>query len=585
VTDIEAGIARWDPSVYTIEDSDLAERCASLLHMCQAFADRYQGQLYSRPARHIAAALRELGELRCLALYLDGTTAAGTAVASGDATRLDHRVRVEAVLDSMDELVQFAELEWLDMPDHRAKALLADPVLAEYRHFLDVIRSVSPYTLPEIAESALAAREPAANAAWVSLHQQITGALRPVVRGVGQPLEDARSLLEGADWQLRADALSAIYDALEPVAGLLAQCLDTLIADKLSVDDLRGLPHPRAERDLANELPPRVVDDMLAIAEQSYPVAQRWFTRKAQLLGMDRLRFEDMRAPVGPMPYIPYDSAVQAVTEAFGGFADWAGELVRDMLAHGRVDADPRPGKQSGAFCRSQGPGQLPCVLLSYFGTVEDVIGLAHELGHALHFTIAGRCREGLTFDAPLALNEVAPALVELLVYDRLIEREADQRIRQLLVAKRADSNVEAIFLPTFITRFETRAHDLRADGSALTDSRIRELWTQCSEPFYGPGVRMPGRWGLHWALVPHLAHERFYVYSYVFARLAGLNLYAAYRRDRRSFKERFRELLGGGGSAALVEQLAVAGIDVTDPGTWHTGIAEVTAMLDPLLG
>src|SRR6266704_796971 len=63
--------------------------------------------------------------------------------------------------------------------------------------------------------------------------------------------------------ELRADALSAIYDSLEPVAGALAQCLDTLVADKLSVDALRGFPHPRAERDLANELPSRMVDDML----------------------------------------------------------------------------------------------------------------------------------------------------------------------------------------------------------------------------------------------------------------------------------------------------------------------------------
>ncbi len=584
MTDIESGIARWDASVYTIRDSDLDERCSELQSKCQEFADRYRGSLYSRPAAEIADALAELGQLRSLALYLDGTTAAGAAVASGDASRIDHRVRVEALMETMDELVQFTELEWLDLPDHSAKVLLADETLHEYTHFLEVIRSVASYTLPEAAESALAVRDPAANTAWVSLHNQITGALRPRVRGVSQPLEDARRWLECDDAELRADALSAIYDSLEPVAGALAQCLDTLVADKLSVDALRGFPHPRAERDLANELPSRMVDDMLGIAEQNYALPQRWFTRKAQLLGMDGLRFEDMRAPVGPMPPIPYDTAVQAVTEAFDGFAGWAGELVREMLSRGHVDADPRPEKHSGAFCRSLGPGKLPSVLLSYFGTVEDVVCLAHELGHALHFAVAGRQHDGLTFDAPLALNEVAPALAELLIYDRLIERETDRRMRQLLVAKRVESNLEAVFLPTFLTRFETRAHQLRAEGSALTDSRIRELWAECGQPFYGPDVQMPDRWGLHWALVPHIVHERFYCYAYVFARLAGLNLYAAYTQDPRNFQGRFLELLSCGGSAAPVEQLALAGIDVTSPDTWRTAIAEVSAMLAPLL-
>jgi len=584
VTEIRSQIARWEASVYTISGAELRERCAGLLSRCEAFADSYRGSLYSREPAEIAVALAELGKLRDLAVYLDGTTAAAVAVASGDSSRLDQRVRVEDTLEAMDELVQFAELEWLELPADSAKKLLADAALQEYRNFLEVTGSAAAYTLPEVAEIALAARESAANTAWVSLHNQITGALRPVVRGERQSLEDARRWLECDDAELRAEALSAIYDALEPVADTLARCLDTLIADKLSVDDLRGLAHPRAEQDMANELQSGMVDDMLGIVEQNYALPQRWFARKAQLLGIDLLRFEDMRAPVGSISPIPYDDAVQVITEAFGGFADWAGELVTGMFARGHVDAEPRPGKQGGAVCRSLGPEKLPCVLLSYFGTVEDVICLAHELGHALHFTIAGRQHDGLAFDAPLALNEVPAALTELLVYDRLIEREPDQRMRRLLIAKRAESNLEAIFLPTFLTRFETRAHELRSEGSTLTDSRIRELWAECGLPFYGPAVRVPDRWGLFWAIIPHLVHERFYSYGYVFARLAGLNLYAAYARDPRGFQDRFLRLLGCGGSASPVEQLAVAGIDVTDTGTWHTGIAEVAAMLSPLL-
>jgi oligoendopeptidase F len=583
-SDSGSQIARWGPSVHTIDDADLDERCAALLGRCGAFAEGYRGALYSRPAPEIAAALRELGELRSLALHLDGVTDAGVAIASGDASAIDRRVRVEVFLDEMDDLVQFAELEWLEVPDHRVEELLADPALREYQHFLEVVGSVVEYSLEEEAESALAAREPTAGTAWVSLHNQITEGLRPVVRGQRQSLEDARRWLECDDAGLRADALSAIYDSLEPMAGILAHCLDTLIADKLSVDALRGFPHPRSERDLVNDLPSQVVDDMLGIAEQHYSLPQRWFARKAELLGMDRLRFADMRAPVGPMPLIPYDTAVHAVTETFGGFADWAGDLAGEMFSAGHVDADPRPGKRGGAFCRSLGPGKLPCVLLSYYGTVEDVVALAHELGHALQFSVAGRYRDGLTFDAPLALNEVGPALAELLIYDRLIEREQDQRIRQLLVAKRAEGNLEAIFLPTFLTRFETRAHELRGEGSTLTDARIRQLWAECGAPFYGPVVQAPDRWGLFWSVIPHLVQERFYCYSYAFARLVGLNLYAAYTREPRTVRERFHQLLSRGGSATPAEQLALAGIDITDPGTWRAGIAEAAAMLDPLL-
>lgn len=577
--------ASWEPSVYQISDADLDERCAELIAGCGAFADRYEGALYSRAPADIAVALAELGALRGIALYLDGTTAAAASVISGDRVVIDQRARVEAALDTMDELVQFADFEWLALPDESAKALLMSPALREYRNFLEVTRAGAAHTLPEAAENALAVREHAASTAWVALHNMITRTLRPVVRGEPQSLEDARRWLECDDAALRSQALSAIFDALEPVAGPLAHCLDTLIADKLSVDELRRLPHARAEQDMANELPSAMVDEMLAIVERNYALPQRWFARKAELLGIDRLRFEDMRAPIGPMPPIPYDSAVQIVTEAFGALAGWAADLVAEMFARGHVDAEPRPGKQGGAVCRSLGPGKLPCVLLSYFGTVEDVVCLAHELGHALHFTIAGRRHDGLTFDAPLSLNEVPPSLTEQLVYDRLIERECDERVRRLLIAKRAESNLEAIFLPAFLNRFETRAHELRAGGTVLTDSRIRDLWAECGRPFYGPGVQAPDRWALFWAIIPHLAHERFYCYAYIFARLAGLNLYAAYTRDRQGFADRFADLLGCGGSVRPASQLALAGVDITDPDTWHSGIAEVAAMLSPLLG
>jgi len=80
------------------------------------------------------------------------------------------------------------------------------------------------------------------------------------------------------------------------VAPTLAVCLDTLVADRLAVDELRGLPHPRAERDLTN--------DMLDLVADDYGTAQRWFRHKAHLLGTERLRFEDTRASLGQAPTI-----------------------------------------------------------------------------------------------------------------------------------------------------------------------------------------------------------------------------------------------------------------------------------------
>ncbi len=563
---------------------ELRQRHAELLADCATLlADRVDTLFDRRPAE-IAELLDVVAELRATALYWNGHLTAELAGDHGRADLLDLQLLAAAAVDAVDEVLQAVEQGWLALPMEPAARLLAEPVLARYRHYLSSVRSLAPYLLGAVTEAALAARDNAAGAAWVQLYYQVTGSLRPVVAGEPLSLETARSELGLADPVRRVRCLDAVYAALEPVAPVLSHCLDSLVADRLAVDEVRGLPYPRAERDLTNELSPAVVDGMLAVVEEHYHLPQRWFARKAALLGADRLDYAHMRAPVATSPPVPYPVAVRAVTEAFGSLVPWAGELVTALIAGGMVDADPRDRKQTGASCRSLGPGRAPRILLSYFGTVEDVVALAHELGHALHFTLAGREHNGLIFDAPMALNEIAPAFTELLVGDWLIEHEVDPTVRTLLAAKRVDSAIDAIFMSTFLTRFETRIHQARADGRTLTDDRLRELWIECGTAFYGPDVELPEKWGLHWMLVPHVTHDRFYSYTYAFARLLGLNLYTRYRRDPDGFLPRFLELLGRGGTAGPAEQLAAVGIDLADSETWRCGIARFAALLDPLL-
>lgn len=573
------------PDYEPIDLSDsLRQGCADLILDCESRAEAYRGTVFAGSPGEIATALEEISGLRTAVIRWDGQCAVELAQNQQALAPQDLRLLIADAVNAVDELLQSAEAEWLMLSESAAAKLLAEPALKPWVNFLTGVRALAQYTLNDVGEAALAVRDTAANAAWVQLYYTVTTALRPVVDGGQVTLEQARSELERDDGPLRERSLAAIYDSLEPVAPILSHSLDTLVADRLAVNEIRGLPYPRAERDLTNELPRSVIDDMLAAVTEHYDLPQRWFARKAALLGMEKLGFAHMRAPIGSVPNIPYSLAMQAVTEAFESFAEDAGAMVRELIAAGHVDAEPRPDKQSGAFCRSLGPGQPPKIVMSYFGTIEDVIGLGHEFGHALHFTMAGRVQNGLTFDAPLVLNEVAPAFTEFLVYDWLISHEPEQEIQRLLSAKRIETAIDAIFMSTFLTEFETRAHQLRAESVMLTDARIRQLWIKCGQSFYGPAVELPARWGLHWALVPHVTHERFYSYTYAFARLIGLNLYASYKRDPAGFQPRLLHVLGLGSSMSPAGQLAMLDIDLADRSTWYSGIAQFAALLEPLL-
>lgn len=83
--------------------------------------------------------------------------------------------------------------------------------------------------------------------------------------------------------------------------------------------------------------------------------------------------------------------------------------------------------------------------------------------------------------------------------------------------------------------------------------------------------------------LVAHIMHERFYAYSYAFAKLVGLHLYAAYRREPAGFRPRFLEVLGLGTTVSPADQLAALGIDLNDPATWRNGLDQFADLLKPL--
>jgi oligoendopeptidase F len=58
-------------------------------------------------------------------------------------------------------------------------------------------------------------------------------------------------------------------------------------------------------RHLDNELDPEAVEAMMRAIEGRYGIAQQWFRRKAELLGLDRLALADQYAPLGggrPVP-------------------------------------------------------------------------------------------------------------------------------------------------------------------------------------------------------------------------------------------------------------------------------------------
>ena len=102
----------------------------------------------------------------------------------------------------------------------------------------------------------------------------------------------------------------------------------------------------------------------------------------------------------------------------------------------------PRPGKQSGAFAHPTVPNVHPYLLLNFHGRVDDVMTLAHELGHGVHQVLAAG-RGHLMSSTPLTLAETASVFGEMLTFQSLLAETKSKEARRLSAGRQGRRHAE----------------------------------------------------------------------------------------------------------------------------------------------
>jgi oligoendopeptidase F len=574
----------WDLTPLIADPAEARARIEAALERARAFEARYRGTLAAIDGPTLAAALAELAEIENEISRVASYAGLREAVdVTSDANR-DLSAFVDRKLVEAGNALRFFELEWLVLPEERATELASAPEVSADRHHLIASRRFAPYTRSEPEERMLAERSPAAVAAWQTLFGRVTSTLETEFdAGEGpQPHTIDRLLAHVRDSRrdLRRSALDALYEALEPHTDVLAHCYDTLVGDRLAIDRVRGYAHPMEPTHLRNELDGEVVERMLEAVEAHYHLAHRWFRVKARLLGLERLELHDQYAPIGQARSVAFDEARGMIDVSFRRFSPEIAEIAGAFFAERRIDAEPRAGKRGGAFCSSVAQDASPYILANYTDRMNDVMTLAHELGHGMHFTLASREQTALSYHTGVALAEVPSTFAELLTFDHLVAEETDPDTVLALLAERIEGSFATIFRQTVLSRYEQRAYLLRDEGSTLTTDRLSEIWFAENAKYYGETVGLPDRYRLGWSYIPHFISTRFYTYAYVFAHLTALSLYARYREEGADFVPRYLAFLSAGGSAPPAELLAPIGVDLRDPDVWGPGFAEMERMI-----
>jgi len=305
------------------------------------------------------------------------------------------------------------------------------PKLKEYEFILKEIQEESKYLLSDDVEEVIAKLNISAGSAWGNMQSYLTSTLEVEYKDSIITLSEVRNKAYDEDATVRREAFAAELAALEKIKDAISFSLNNIKTQVNTICEMRGYESPLDMTLIQSRMKRETLDAMLEAMRQYLPAFHRYLKHKAKLLGHESgLPWYDLFAPVGESnkKFTPEEARDYLVSH-FEGFSDELAAMIAEAFDNAWIDFYPRKGKVGGAFCSNLPFIKQSRILTNFTGTLNDVVTLAHELGHAYHgMNIQDHLP--LNYDYSMPVAETASTFNEALIMEAIVnESEGKDKI------------------------------------------------------------------------------------------------------------------------------------------------------------
>jgi oligoendopeptidase F len=353
-------------------------------------------------------------------------------------------------------------------------------------------------------------------------------------------------------------------------ADYCADALNHLAGFRLKLYERRGWEGIHKEPLSINRMSKETLDAMWGVIDKSKGVFVEYLQRKAKLLGVERLSWYDIEAPVGTgSKHFSYDEGAKLIVDQFRRFSPKLADFSVGAFEAGWIEAEDRPGKRPGGFCTSFPIAEQTRIFMTYAGTASNVSTLAHELGHGYHQHVMNDL-PALAQEYAMNVAETASTFAELIVSDAAMKSAVNEDERLTLLEDKIQRsvafymNIHARFL------FETKFYEERSKGLVSVE-RLNELMVESQKLGYLDALEEyhPHFWAskLHF----YITEVPFYNFPYTFGYMFSAGIYAEAVRQGAAFEDKYIALLRDTGRMT-VEELAQKhlGVDLRTAEFWQ---------------
>lgn len=577
----------WDLSdLYpSISDASVGKDIKAGKAAAKKFRASYEGNVGKLSGAELAKAIGEYEKLSDKLGRLGSFAGLAYAGNSSDPKIAQFYQNIQEADTEIGTETLFFTLELNAIPEASLKTKLKDPKLAHFAPWLRDVRVYQPHQLDAQIEKLFHEKHISSRAAWNRLFDETSEALRFKIDGKKLTIAEAMHRMSSTDQKVRKAAGREVGRVLGKNIRTFALITNTLAKDKEIEDAWRKFPRPISSRNVSNLVEDEVVDALLSTVQKNYKnLSHRYYALKAQWMGQKKLNYWDRNAPLpgDDARVYTWPEAVDIVLDAYESFSPEFAAVGRKFFENNWIDAPTRQGKASGAFAHPTTPSAHPYLLVNFQGKLDDIMTLAHELGHGVHQYLANK-QGALMAGTPLTLAETASVFGEQIVFQSLLKAEKDPAKRKLLIADKVESMLNTVVRQVAFCEFERRVHDERRNGE-LTPDRIGEIWLAVQHESLGDSLKFSEEYKHYWSYIPHFVHTPFYVYSYAFGDCLVNSLYAVYKSGKvKDFEKKYIAMLEAGGTLHHKDLLKPFGLDASKPDFWQQGLNVISQFIDEL--
>lgn len=470
---------------------------------------------------------------------------------------------------------------WIGSLDVEA-VIARSAVAADHAYALRKAKQGALHLMSPLEENLAADLQLTGSTSWRRMFNDYISQLKAEIEIEGEreslPLTAVQNLAFSPDRALRARAYHAELDTLSRAAVPLAAAFNAIKGETLSLARRRGWDSPLDMVLFENGIDRPTLAAMMNACRDAFPDLQRYLKLRARALGLPVLTWYDRLVPLGQgSQNWSFTEAAQFVVDQFATYSPRLQQLAEQALQENWIDAEPRDGKQGGAFCMPVREAESR-ILMNFESSFTSMGTLAHELGHAYH-NVALAQRTSLQKEMPMTLAETASTFCQKIVENAALAK-ADKEDQLIIMDGLLEYAARVVLGATSNFLFEQRVFEQRARRE-LSVAELCEMEVQAQRETRGDAIDPDLLHPYRWAYVPHYYVATFYNFPYIFGLLFGLGLYAQYQVDPDAFRAGYVDLLSSTGMAEAAELAARFGLDLRQQSFWAASLDVLRADVD----